>query len=194
MDDGRVFFGGHDVNCLSLDSVRSSMGYVGQEPIVFSDTISANISLGRPEAGREEIEAAARHAAIHEDILTLPAGYDTIIGERGVKLSGGQRQRLALARALLCDRPILLVDDGLSAVDVATEHEIFAGLRGQLRGKTVVIVSNRVKLLSMTDRVIILDEGRIASIGTHDQLVRANSFYRAMYDKQMRKEDLQGNS
>ena len=191
VDDGQLFFGGLDVNGISLNSVRSAIGYVGQEPIVFSDSIRANIALGRPEASREEIEAAARSAAIHEDILTLPAGYDTLIGERGVKLSGGQRQRLALARALLCDRPILLVDDGLSAVDVATEHEIFAGLRNQLQKKTVVIVSNRVKLLSMTDHILILEEGRIVSDGTHDRLVQENSFYRTMYDKQMHQEDFQ---
>ena len=189
VDDGRIFFGGRDVNTLPVDYVRSAIGYVGQEPIVFSDTISANIALGRPGAGREEIETAARHAAIHDDILTFPRGYDTLIGERGIKLSGGQRQRLALARALLCDRPILLIDDGLSAVDVATEHEVFAGLRSQLREKTVLIVSNRIKLLSMTDRTMILDEGRIVQIGTHSELLRDNAFYRTMYDKQMRREE-----
>ena len=189
VDDDRIFFGGRDVNTLPVDCVRSSIGYVGQEPIVFSDTISANIALGRPEAGRDEIETAARHAAIHDDILTFPKGYDTLIGERGIKLSGGQRQRLALARALLCDRPILLIDDGLSAVDVATEHEVFAGLRSQLRAKTVLIVSNRIKLLSMTDRTMILDEGRIVQIGTHSELLRDNAFYRTMYDKQMRREE-----
>jgi ATP-binding cassette, subfamily B, multidrug efflux pump len=189
--DGQIFFGGRDVNTLPLGSIRSSIGYVGQEPIVFSDTISANIALGRPDASRDEIERAARHAAIHDDIVTFPNGYDTLIGERGVKLSGGQRQRLALARALLCDRPILLIDDGLSAVDVATEHEVFAGLRSQLQQKTVVIVSNRIKLLSMTDHTLILEEGRIVCTGTHSQLLRENAFYRTMYDKQMRREEVQ---
>jgi ATP-binding cassette, subfamily B, multidrug efflux pump len=187
--DGQLFFGGRDVNTLPLEPIRSSIGYVGQEPIVFSDTISANIALGRPDASRDEIETAARHAAIHDDITTFPKGYDTLIGERGIKLSGGQRQRLALARALLCDRPILLIDDGLSAVDVATEHEVFAGLRSQLRKKTVVIVSNRIKLLSMTDQTMILDEGRIVQRGTHSYLLRENAFYRTMYDKQMRREE-----
>ncbi len=191
VSDGQIFFGGRDVNTLALDCVRSSIGYVGQEPIVFSETISANIALGRPDANRDEIETAARHAAIHDDIMTFPHGYDTLIGERGIKLSGGQRQRLALARALLCDRPILLIDDGLSAVDVATEHEVFAGLRSQLQQKTVVIVSNRIKLLSMTDHILILEEGRIVQIGTHSQLLRENAFYRTMYDKQMRREEVQ---
>jgi ATP-binding cassette, subfamily B, multidrug efflux pump len=189
--DGQIFFGGRDVNTLPLGSIRSSIGYVGQEPIVFSDTISANIQLGRPDTGPEEIETAARHAAIHDDIMTFPDGYDTLIGERGIKLSGGQRQRLALARALLCDRPILLIDDGLSAVDVATEHEVFAGLRSKLQQKTVVIVSNRIKLLSMTDKIFILEEGRVVNIGTHSQLIQKNAFYRSMYDKQMRSEEQQ---
>ncbi len=186
--DGQVFFSGRDVNTLPLTTVRSAIAYVGQEPIMFSDTIAANIGLGRPDAGREEIETAARHAAIHQDIAAFPDGYDTVIGERGVKLSGGQRQRLALARALLCDRPVLLIDDGLSAVDVATEHEIFAGLRQHLEDKTVVIVSNRIKLLSMTDHILILEEGRVVCDDRHERLVRENAFYRSMYQKQMRKE------
>jgi ATP-binding cassette, subfamily B, multidrug efflux pump len=186
--DGQVFFSGRDVNTLPLANIRSSIAYVGQEPILFSDSIAANIGLGRPDASPDEIEAAARNAAIHEEIIAFPNGYDTVIGERGLKLSGGQRQRLALARALLCDRPILLIDDGLSAVDVATEHEVFAGLRSHLVGKTVVIVSNRVKLLSMTDHILILEEGRIVSDDSHEHLVTANAFYRSMYLKQMRKE------
>ncbi len=186
--DGQVFFSGHDVNSLPLDNIRSLIAYVGQEPILFSDSIAANIGLGKPEASHGEIEAAARNAAIHEDIVAFQKGYDTVIGERGIKLSGGQRQRLALARALLCDRPILLIDDGLSAVDVATEHEVFTGLRSHLAGKTVVIVSNRIKLLSMTDHILILEEGRIVSDDTHERLVADNAFYRSMYLKQMRRE------
>ncbi len=184
--DHQLFFDNRDVNTLPVDYIRAHIGYVGQEPILFSDTIAANIALGRPEASREEIEAAARHAAIHEDIMALPDGFATLIGERGVKLSGGQRQRLALARALICERPLLLLDDGLSAVDVATEHEVFIGLQQRLAGKTVVIVSNRIKLLSMTDRIIVLEEGRIAHDGRHEELLQESSLYRSMYEKQMR--------
>jgi ATP-binding cassette subfamily B protein len=185
VEDGTLFFGGIDVNRLPLEFIRSHIGYVGQEPILFSDTIAANIALGRADASREEIIRAAVNAAIHEDILDLKDGYDTLTGERGVKLSGGQRQRLALARALLCDRPVLIIDDGLSAVDVATEHEVFAGLRRHFEGKTVLIVSNRIKLLSMTDRIIILADGSVESAGSHEQLLRENSLYRSMFDKQM---------
>jgi ATP-binding cassette subfamily B protein len=184
--DGRILFGGRDVNSLPLAFIRSHIAYVGQEPVLFSDTVAANIALGRPEASQEEIIEAARSAAIDDEIRELPDGYATLIGERGVKLSGGQRQRLALARALLCNRPVLVIDDGLSAVDVATEHEVFAGLRQRFAGKTVLIVSNRIKMLSLTDRIVVLDEGRIVCAGGHDELLAASSLYRSMYDKQMR--------
>jgi ATP-binding cassette subfamily B protein len=185
LEDGQLFFGGRDVNQLPLAFIRSHIGYVGQEPVLFSDTIAANIALGRPEASRDEIIQAAANAAIHDDIVELKDGYDTMTGERGVKLSGGQRQRLALARALLCDRPVLIIDDGLSAVDVATEHEVFAGLKKHFAGKTVLIVSNRIKLLSMTDRIIILADGSVESDGSHDQLLLENSLYQSMFAKQM---------
>ena len=184
--DGQLFFGGFDVNTLPLDFIRSHIAYVGQEPILFSESIASNIALGRPGASEAEIIEAAKNAAIHEDILGLPDGYATLIGERGIKLSGGQRQRLALARALICDRPVLIIDDGLSAVDVATEHEVFAGLRRQFVDKTVIIVSNRIKMLSLTDRIIIFEEGRIASQGQHAELLETNSLYRSMFTKQMR--------
>jgi ATP-binding cassette subfamily B protein len=185
LEDGTLFFGGTDVNQLPLQFIRAHIGYVGQEPVLFSDTIAANIALGQADASREEIVQAAVNAAIHEDILELKDGYDTMTGERGVKLSGGQRQRLALARALLCDRPVLIIDDGLSAVDVATEHEVFAGLRRHFEGKTVLIVSNRIKLLSMTDRIIILADGSIESEGNHEQLLEENLLYQSMFLKQM---------
>ncbi len=188
IDDGMLFFDGKDANTLPLQFTRSHIGYVSQEPTLFSDTIHANIALGRPEATKEEVKQAARNAAIHDDILQLPDGYDTMIGERGVKLSGGQRQRLALARALLCDRPILVIDDGLSAVDVATEHDVFQGLKKHFAGKTVLIVSNRIKLLSMTDRTIVLADGKIETQGTHDNLLLHNQLYRSMYTKQMERE------
>lgn len=189
VEDGCLFLQNRDVNSLPLDFIRSHIGYVGQEPVLFSDTIAANIALGSPGAAREDIILAAVNAAIHEDIEGLPDGYDTMIGERGVKLSGGQRQRLALARALLCDRPILVIDDGLSAVDVATEHDVFAGLRHHFGGKTVIIVSNRIKLLSMTDHIIILAGGKIESQGDHDQLLAGNSLYQSMYEKQMKQDN-----
>lgn len=191
--DQTLFFEGLDVNLLSLDTLRSHIGYVAQEPTLFSDTVAANIQLAVPDATPEQVESAAKLAAIHNDIMNFPEQYQTVIGERGVKLSGGQRQRLALARAILVNRPILLIDDGLSAVDVETEHEIFAQLHHYFQGKTVVIVSNRLKMLTMTDRILILDEGRIVSDGKHEQLLLENTFYQTMYEKQMR-EDATRNS
>lgn len=189
--DGSVFFGGHDINSLSIETICSHIAYVAQEPTLFSNSIAANIKLGNPDASDEEMRQAAILAAIHDDIMAFPGQYDTVIGERGVKLSGGQRQRLALARALLINRPVLIVDDGLSAVDVETEHEIFAKLKDHLQAKTVVIVSNRLKLLTMTDHTVILEDGTIAFDGKHEELLEESSFYRTMFEKQMREDSSQ---
>jgi ATP-binding cassette subfamily B multidrug efflux pump len=190
--DGELFFAGHDVNALPLDFIRNRIGYVAQEPTLFSDTIAGNIALGREDASLDEIIEAAQHAAVHDDILGLPEGYETRIGERGVKLSGGQRQRIALARALLCDRPVLIIDDGLSAVDVATEHLVFDGLKKHFAGRTVIIVSNRIKLLSMTDRITILADGKVEYQGGHSELLEKSPLYRSMYEKQMKQADPDG--
>lgn len=186
--DKMLLFADQDVNTLPVQYIRSHIAYVSQEPVLFSESIRANIALGVPDASEEDIIAAAKNGAIHEDILNLPDGYDTLIGERGVKLSGGQRQRLALARALLCDCPVLVIDDGLSAVDVETENEIFQKLKNQFVAKTVIIVSNRIKLLSVTDRIIILSDGSIEALGNHDELLTENPLYQAMFEKQMKKQ------
>jgi ATP-binding cassette subfamily B multidrug efflux pump len=186
VDDGQLFFANHDVNHFPLSHIRSQIGYVSQEPILYSSTIADNISLGRPDASQDEIEKAAQNAAVHRDILSFEKGYQTLIGERGLKLSGGQRQRLALARALLCDRQVLLIDDGLSAVDVETEQEVFTGIKRYFKNKVVIIISNRTKLLSMTDRIIVLANGQVENIGNHERLLGENSLYRSMYEKQMR--------
>lgn len=185
VEDGQLIYSGVDINRLPLERVRSEIGYVGQEPILFSDTIAANIGYGKVDATDEEIVQNSKLSGIHDDICDFPEQYQTLIGERGVKLSGGQRQRLTLARALLCKRPVLIIDDGLSAVDVETEHEVFENLRTIFTGKTVIIVSNRIKLLSVTDRIIILDEGKIDCIGTHQQLLEQSDLYKTMHEKQM---------
>ncbi|WP_319588445.1 ABC transporter ATP-binding protein [uncultured Desulfobulbus sp.] len=181
--DGRLFFRGMDVNRLSQADVRGCIGYVGQEPVVFADTIAANIALGRIDATMAEIEAAARAAAIDADIAGFAEGYQSIIGERGVKLSGGQRQRLALARALLCDRPLLIIDDALSAIDVETEQQVLQGILSTLKGKSVLLISHRVNVLRHADRIVLLDQGRIVDEGRHEDLL-ANPFYRVMAEKQ----------
>jgi len=184
--DGCLLFGGMDVNSLALDAVRSRIAYVGQEAVLFSDTVRANIAFGLPEATQTQIEEAARQAAIHEEILGFPGGYDAVIGERGVTLSGGQRQRLALARALITDRSVLIIDDALAALDVETEHEVLRSIIDRGKRKLVIVVSQRVKLLSETDSIIVLDRGRIEDQGTHAELLERNRLYRLMNDKQAR--------
>jgi ATP-binding cassette, subfamily B, multidrug efflux pump len=183
--DGSILLQGRDVNQLSLAEVRDLIAYVSQEPVLFSDTIANNIAFGSESADPAEIEQAACDAAIDEEIRQFSKGYETMIGERGVLLSGGQKQRLALARALICRRPILVIDDGLSAVDTATESHILEALRRRLAGKTVFIVSNRIKLLAMTDRILLFDQGRLLHDAPHDQLLQRSDFYRAMYRKQL---------
>ncbi|MBM9519300.1 ABC transporter ATP-binding protein [Desulforhopalus vacuolatus] len=185
VENGMLRFDGFDVNTLPLTTVREQIAWAGQEPVLFSDTIRNNIAFGRPDASFEEIRHAASMAAMDDEILALASGYDTLIGERGMKLSGGQRQRLSLARALLCRRPILIIDDGLSAIDTATEYEIFSHLR-QGGHRIIICVSNRIKMLSMMDTVHILDKGRLVHSGSHKEILATSSFYRAMYDKQMR--------
>ena len=194
VDDGTFYFASRDVNSISLQDIRRHIGYVAQEPVLFSETIATNISLGKKDTTPEQIQWAAQLAAIDEDILAFPEKYETAIGERGIKLSGGQRQRLALARALLADRPVLIIDDGLSAVDVETEHRIFEGLKKHLQGKTVIFVSNRLKLLSMTDRILIMDDGKIVHSGNHEQLLHESDFYQSMYAKQIQKHEESGNA
>ena len=148
--------------------------------------MAANIAYGKIGADQGEIEAAAKAAAVHDDIMRFPQGYETVIGERGVTLSGGQRQRLALARALISDRPVLLVDDALAALDVETENQVLGaiGLTGKRR--LIVIVSQRIKLLSKTDLIIILENGSVQDRGRHDELLAGNALYRTMHEKQSR--------
>jgi ATP-binding cassette subfamily B protein len=168
---------------LDPGELRAAIAYVGQEPVLFAGTIADNIALGRPDASMAQIEAAARAAAIHAEIQGFTGGYQAVIGERGIKLSGGQRQRLALARALLCDRPMLVIDDALSAIDVATEQQVLTAILAAIRGKTVLIVSHRINVLRRCDRIVLLDAGRIVARGTHRDLL-VDPFYRAMADKQ----------
>lgn len=184
VEDGTIFFDGIDVNRIPLASLRGAIAYVPQEVILFSDTIAFNITLGRPDASQEEMEAAARAAAIHEEIMAMNDGYQTRIGERGVKLSGGQRQRLAIARALLLDRPVIIIDDGLSAVDMETEHAIIRSIAGYLRGRTCIIVSHRVAPLADAQEIVVMEGGSIVARGSHKDLMDKNAFYATIYRQQ----------
>lgn len=175
---GRILADGQDLRSLDLDAYRRQIGIVYQESFLFSNTAAANIAFGNPHATQDQIEQAARVASAHEFILALPRGYDTVLGESGVDLSGGQRQRLALARALLLQPPILILDDPTASVDSKTEHEIVSALRGAMAGRTAFVVANRLSLLRRADIILVLDQGRLMGFGTHQQLLRAPGPYR----------------
>ncbi len=181
---GSVFWNGSDVNSFELSEVRKKIALVPQDITVFSDTVQANISMGKPGAAHEEIVAVAKAAAIHEEVAALPNGYATRIGEKGVKLSGGQRQRIAMARALLSDRPVIIIDDGLSAVDIETEHEIISSMRPFTKDRICIIVSHRLAPLAQADKLIVMEKGRIVARGDHEYLLRENKFYATIYEYQ----------
>jgi ATP-binding cassette subfamily B protein len=176
--NGRVLADGRDLRELDLDAYRRQIGIVYQESFLFSNTVAANIAFGNPGATQEQIERAARLSSAHEFILQLPKGYETVLGESGVDLSGGQRQRLALARALLLEPPILILDDPTASVDSKTEHEIVSALRAAMTGRTTFVVANRLSLLRRADVILVLDDGRLVQTGTHDELVRVEGPYR----------------
>lgn len=182
--DKTLFVGGADVNSLAIAAVRERIAYVPQDVLLFADTIAANISMGAPEADMARIEQAARLCRIHEEIAAFPEGYRTRVGERGVKLSGGQRQRIALARAILLDRPLLIIDDSLSAVDLETEEQIIRGLLPHLAGRTCIIVSHRIAPLREASRIMVLDEGRLLARGSHEELLATSPFYATMFRQQ----------
>ncbi|MFD7095221.1 ABC transporter ATP-binding protein [Streptomyces xanthophaeus] len=179
-DRGAVRIGGHDVRELTYDSLRAAIGLVPEDSFLFSDTIRANLAYGHPEATDEQIEAAARAAQAEGFILDLPAGYDTTVGEQGLTLSGGQRQRIALARALLTDPRLLLLDDATSAVDARVEHEIHEALRAVMAGRTTLLIAHRRSTLALADRIAVLEHGRLADVGTHEELERRSALYRRL--------------
>jgi ATP-binding cassette subfamily B multidrug efflux pump len=174
---GEIRWGGHELHEYRLDALRAAMSWVPQESFLFSASIADNIALTRPGASRAEIQHVAKLAAVHEDIMRFPQGYDTMVGERGVTLSGGQRQRVAIARALLADSSLLLLDDALSAVDTGTEVRILQHLREARIGRTVVIVSHRLSAVADADDIVVLRDGRITESGRHDELLAREGWY-----------------
>ncbi|HAJ6528801.1 TPA: SmdA family multidrug ABC transporter permease/ATP-binding protein [Escherichia fergusonii] len=181
VSEGDIRF--HDIPLpqLQLDSWRSRLAVVSQTPFLFSDTVANNIALGCPNATQQEIEHVARLASVHDDILRLPQGYDTEVGERGVMLSGGQKQRISIARALLVNAEILILDDALSAVDGRTEHQILHNLRQWGQGRTVIISAHRLSALTEASEIIVMQHGHIAQRGNHDALAQQSGWYRDMY-------------
>jgi ATP-binding cassette subfamily B protein len=178
IDRGGLLIDGHDVRDVTLSSLRSQIGVAFEESFLFSETVRENIAYGRPGATQEEIEAAAKVAQAHEFIVKLPAGYDTVVGERGLSLSGGQRQRVALARTLLTDPRVLILDDATSAVDSRVEQAIHQGLRQVMRGRTTLLVAHRQSTLGLADRVVVVDKGAVVDQGTHQELMTRCSLYR----------------
>jgi subfamily B ATP-binding cassette protein MsbA len=175
--DGRITIDGEDIRDVTLTSLRDHIALVTQEPFLFDDTIRANIAYARPDATEDEIEQAAKAAAAHDFILTLPKGYDTGVGEAGARLSGGQRQRIAIARAFLKDAPILLLDEATSALDTESEAQVQAALKRLMAGRTVILIAHRLSTVRGADRICVIDQGRIVETGDHQALVRARGLY-----------------
>ncbi|WGK64998.1 ABC transporter ATP-binding protein [Croceiramulus getboli] len=190
IENGQLLIDHTPIDQLHLDDLRSAIGYVPQDAFLFSDTIKENIKFGKADASDEEVEQAARAAAVHDNIAEFNKGYDTVLGERGITLSGGQKQRVSIARALIRDPQILLLDDCLSAVDTETEEEILKNLKRETQQKTTIIVSHRISSAKNADTILVLEEGHIVQQGTHDELIKNEGYYRELYEKQRDEKDL----
>jgi ATP-binding cassette, subfamily B, bacterial MsbA len=182
--DGRLLIDGYDVRDVTLQSLRAQVGIVTQETVLFNDTVRNNIAYGQPHVPQREVEAAARAALAHDFIRTLPAGYDTVIGERGVRLSGGERQRLAIARALLKNAPILILDEATSALDSESEALVQSALHNLMTGRTVFVIAHRLSTVRRADRIVVIENGTIADTGAHEELMKKLGTYRRLYDLQ----------
>jgi ATP-binding cassette subfamily B multidrug efflux pump len=187
----RIFFDGIEIHHIPLKVLRRNIGYVPQETLLFSDTIRENIAFGNLEATEEEIEEVARTAQIYEEVMGFPEGMNTVIGEKGVTLSGGQRQRIAIARTLLMNPPILILDDALSSVDIQTEERILEGLEKVLQGKTSILITHRIAPLQRADRIIVLDDGRVVEMGDHPTLLAKGGIYADLYWQRQLEEELE---
>src|SRR5690606_12079700 len=181
---GAILIDGVDIRAMPVADYRRHIGLVLQEPFLFFGTIADNIAYGKPGASRQEIIAAARAAHAHEFILRLPHGYDSLVGERGQALSGGERQRISIARALLIDPPILILDEATSSVDTSTEKEIQKALDNLVRGRTTISIAHRLSTLRQADRLVVLDRGEVVEVGPHDELMARNGAYFRLHQAQ----------
>jgi ATP-binding cassette, subfamily B, bacterial MsbA len=182
--EGRLFIDGHDVRDVTLASLREQVGIVTQETVLFNDTVRNNIAYGQPHVALKDVESAARAALAHDFIKTLPAGYDEVIGERGVRLSGGERQRIAIARAILKNAPILILDEATSALDSESEALVQSALHNLMSGRTVFVIAHRLSTVRRADRIVVIENGAIAEIGSHEDLITKLGTYRRLYELQ----------
>ncbi|HRW33631.1 MAG TPA: ABC transporter ATP-binding protein [Thermotogota bacterium] len=190
--DQQIYIGNDDINQLRMKEIREQVAYVPQETFLFSATITENIGFSVDNYSQEDVEQYAHLAAVHSNIEDFPHGYKTIIGERGVTLSGGQKQRVAIARALMKKTPVVILDDCLSAVDTETELRILNSLNEEIKDRTTIIISHRLKAVSRADQIFVFDEGRVIETGTHEELLEKNGQYTQLYNKQLIEEELKG--
>ena len=190
--DGTLFVDGQDVNTVSIHSVRNACAYVPQDNVLFSDTIAHNIGFGVDDASREDIDRAAALADVRDNIVDFKDGYETVLGERGVTVSGGQKQRISIARALLKNAPILILDDSVSAVDTRTERIILDNLKTSRAGKTTLLIAHRISTVEQLDKIIFIEDGRVEAVGPHDELYRTCNEYRRMVDLQKLEDEVGG--
>ncbi len=189
---GRILIDGQDIAAVTQKSLRSAIGMVPQDTVLFNDTIRYNIRYGRPDATDAEVEDAARLAQIHKFVMSLPKGYDAMVGERGLKLSGGEKQRVSIARTILKGPPILILDEATSALDSHTEQEIQAALRKVAKNRTTLVIAHRLSTVVDADEIIVLDKGHIAERGTHAQLLRHKGLYASLWNRQREADEARG--
>jgi subfamily B ATP-binding cassette protein MsbA len=182
--DGAVLIDGQDVRDVRLASIRAQIAIVAQDTFLFNDTVANNIAYGRTNVSRSEIEAAGEAALAHEFVLQMPHGYDTVIGERGLKLSGGQRQRLAIARAILKNAPVLILDEATSHLDTESEMLVQQAIANLMTGRTSIVIAHRLSTVRRADKIVVMERGRIAETGSHDDLVRRGGLYQRLHELQ----------